>query len=307
MRSLQRFTCSFCCRYSRDQVTLEVRRKPRATTDIKRVDEKPHEPVDVDEPQTKRACLDVTSSAQSINVFEERNFRKPCAKHSVSQCVSDVTHKHCNACSSNECAHQSMASAGAATCSNPNTSAASQRQPLTCRFNRSLTSSQSSASLASSLNDARLMSFSDVTCSDLSETSERLLQQDLTVRTLRHAEKTYISEMQEGVELFARPLRICVTSQERAQLFQNIEKLVALSEFILTQVNAVVTSSDDSVCVTDVCDVYANNLSMLASSYGSYVRGIPVAMATLEKLHRNSEFVARLEVRIRSCFCLSVE
>ena len=142
---------------------------------------------------------------------------------------------------------------------------------------------------------------SDVTCSDFSEASERLLQLDLALRTLRHAEASYIAQMQEGVEAFTRPLRVCLTSHERSILFQNIEKLVAVSEFVLAQVDDVVTSSNtQAASVSDVCNVYTRNLRMLSTLYGEYVRGLPAAMRMLASLHENNDVVEKLEVSLNS-------
>ncbi len=57
------------------------------------------------------------------------------------------------------------------------------------------------------------------------------------IESLMDCEARFIQDMSLGVQLFSRPLRHCVISHsEHMQLFQNVEKLVTISEYHLNQI-----------------------------------------------------------------------
>ncbi len=52
-------------------------------------------------------------------------------------------------------------------------------------------------------------------------------------------EASFIQDTSLGVQLYSRPLRHCiVTHAQHKQLFQNLEKLVTISEYHLSQITA---------------------------------------------------------------------
>ncbi len=59
------------------------------------------------------------------------------------------------------------------------------------------------------------------------------------IEHLMDCEGAFIHNMSLGMQLFSRPLRHCVISHaEHMQLFQNVEKLVSISEYHLSQLTA---------------------------------------------------------------------
>lgn len=102
-------------------------------------------------------------------------------------------------------------------------------QPERSRMN-SLGSYNSGSSIGSSGQSSNsgttfCSEFDDVSVAECSMASEQLIQRDLSVRTILNAEQDYINDMKNGIQAFSRPLRICISSQQKEVLFQNVEKV----------------------------------------------------------------------------------
>ncbi|CAI9716593.1 Regulator of G-protein signaling 3 [Octopus vulgaris] len=130
---------------------------------------------------------------------------------------------------------------------------------------------------------------------DTSESRAAAIQQ------LVDLEREYIDFMHGGIEQYSRPLRHCILSQKQhTELFQNIEKLVTLSEYLLKQLqyNAPScsstetddTSETDSNIIHNIGLIYKSKLQMIYQAYKVYAQGLGQANTVLKDLQNNANF-----------------
>ena len=106
---------------------------------------------------------------------------------------------------------------------------------------------------------------------------------------LIHAENKFISLMHRGVLRFSRPLSYGIlSSSEHKTLFQNVEKLLAISEFHLKQLSDSWTKSKETIRL--VGKIYRSQLSTLCESYLTYFLGLSAADEQLTQLLQRTSF-----------------
>lgn len=93
--------------------------------------------------------------------------------------------------------------------------------------------------------------------------------------------------MQRGVQQYSRPLRHCamINVQQHEQLFQNIEKLLAISEYQLNQL----VSKDESMLLdmfASIGRLYENKMRMSCEAFDLYLSGVRKSFELLAELTR---------------------
>ena len=108
-------------------------------------------------------------------------------------------------------------------------------------------------------------------------------------------EEKFIELMQKGVQQFSRPLRHCmmISAAQHHDIFQNIEKLLAISEYQLNQL----ISQDDSTLMDmfhTIGKLYENKMRMSGEAFDIYLSGIQRSFALLDALSTTNfaKFVA---------------
>ncbi|KAL3872430.1 hypothetical protein ACJMK2_040357 [Sinanodonta woodiana] len=129
----------------------------------------------------------------------------------------------------------------------------------------------------------------DTRCQDA---VNRLLNQDMD----------FVQLMHHGMQQYSRPLRHCILSQSQYEmLFQNIEKLVTISEYQIRQLQETMqmTSCDDSDTSSHsenkdflytIGMIYTSKLHLLDQAYTHYAQGVTDANMILSCLLRSKEF-----------------
>ena len=79
---------------------------------------------------------------------------------------------------------------------------------------------------------------------DMDGHDERLRQN--AIKGLLQEEADFVQSCQHGIQLFSRPLRVLISAEERTALFQNLEKLVAMTEFRLEKLHSSASASAPS-------------------------------------------------------------
>ncbi|KAI0227526.1 hypothetical protein LSAT2_021994 [Lamellibrachia satsuma] len=123
------------------------------------------------------------------------------------------------------------------------------------------------------------------------------LQCDFAHQRVLACESKFVEVMQSGIQRYSRPLRHRVISHsEHATLFQNVEKLVAISEFLVRSLQAQshqTLGSDGLDCEAehmDLGNMYQSKVSMMTAAYRAYCDGLSGAMRLLAELQTSSKF-----------------
>ena len=112
---------------------------------------------------------------------------------------------------------------------------------------------------------------------------EGLTREEQVCLHLIHAENKFITVMHQGVLRFSRPLSFGIlSSHEHLTLFQNVEKLLAISEFHLNQLSAAWAKSTETT--RSIGKIYRSQISTLCESYLTYFRGLSAADELLNRL-----------------------
>ncbi|KAI0227529.1 hypothetical protein LSAT2_021997 [Lamellibrachia satsuma] len=144
---------------------------------------------------------------------------------------------------------------------------------------------------------------------NFTDNSEANLERKLAIHDVVNCEDGYITQMQCGIQRFSRPLRHCIgSSMQHATLFQNVEKLVVISQYHLSQLldlsdhieisrldNSVISTTQD-VFTDNIAAVYVTNVVMLCAAYDSYQRGLAQALQLLRQLTELPDFARFLQV-----------
>ena len=126
--------------------------------------------------------------------------------------------------------------------------------------------------------------------SQYSEAEELCLQ-------LIHAEDKFVTIMHQGVQRFSRPLRhALLTPHEHNILFQNVEKLLAISEFHLKRLGDTWAKSRGNLCPFG--EIYLAQIAVLCEAYITYFKGIAAAEQLLTSLLKRNQFVQFLSQSI---------
>lgn len=107
---------------------------------------------------------------------------------------------------------------------------------------------------------------------------------------LLNLEEKFIELMQKGVQQYSRPLRHClmISPIQHHTLFQNIEKILAISEYQLNQL----ISQDDSTLINmffTVGKLYDNKLRMSCEAFDLYLNGIDKSFQLLTCLMNSNQ------------------
>ena len=105
-------------------------------------------------------------------------------------------------------------------------------------------------------------------------------------------EEAFIEMMQKGVQQYSRPLRHCmmIMPKQHHVMFQNIEKILAISEYQLNQL----VSQDDSTLLgmfNTIGKLYENKMRMSCEAFDIYLNGVEKAFDLLHSL-MNSSFAS---------------
>lgn len=103
-------------------------------------------------------------------------------------------------------------------------------------------------------------------------------------------EEKFILLMQKGVQQYSRPLRHCmmISPIEHHSLFQNIEKILAISEYQLNQL----ISHDDSALFdmfNTIGKLYENKLRMSSEAFDIYLSGVLNSFDLLKTFSKKSD------------------
>lgn len=100
-------------------------------------------------------------------------------------------------------------------------------------------------------------------------------------------EDEFARKMHFGTERFSRPLRHCITTPtEQKILFQNVEKLVAISEFHVKKLNEMKYEEEYGVSAA-----YMPQLALMCDAYTIYCQGLARSLSLLDDLSENIEFM----------------
>ena len=115
---------------------------------------------------------------------------------------------------------------------------------------------------------------------------------------LIHAEDEFVTTMHKSVQRFSRPLRHgLLTPHEHGILFQNVEKLLAISQFHLKRLSDAWARSRENLC--PVGEIYLAQIAVLCEAYITYFRGIAAVEELLATLLKRNEFVQFLSQDIQ--------
>ena len=115
---------------------------------------------------------------------------------------------------------------------------------------------------------------------------------------LIRAEDEFVTTMHKGVQRFSRPLRHgLLTPHEHGILFQNVEKLLAISQFHLKRLSDAWARSRENLC--PIGEIYLAQIAVLCEAYITYFRGIAAAEELLATLLKRNQFVQFLSQGIQ--------
>ncbi|KAH9500272.1 hypothetical protein Btru_073594 [Bulinus truncatus] len=123
------------------------------------------------------------------------------------------------------------------------------------------------------------------------------------IHRLMSLELDYIDFMHYGIERYSRPLRHCIVSaHQHMTIFQNVEKLVTISEYHIKQMQDNTSSVDSdtedsqsgesSMFPNSVALIYQSKVHMLCQAYESYANGLANSNTLLKELRKNRDFMS---------------
>ncbi|CAF1232079.1 unnamed protein product, partial [Didymodactylos carnosus] len=120
--------------------------------------------------------------------------------------------------------------------------------------------------------------FSETTTYDNDTTiaSENILEHIL------YFEQMYYEQLKENITKYSRPLRRYLSQQQILDLFQNIEKISAITESLVRHCEKLLSNTES----ISISTVYKSWLNILNDSYRSYIHHFSQAYATLEKFQK---------------------
>ncbi|CAF4223474.1 unnamed protein product, partial [Didymodactylos carnosus] len=100
-------------------------------------------------------------------------------------------------------------------------------------------------------------------------------------------EEMFIAQLDLGVQLYARPLKhYLISSQEHSRLFQNIEKILAISRYQLNKLRLI----SNSTLVEHVGKLFYEKVQIICEAFETYSHGYVEALYTLKQLEKCSSF-----------------
>ncbi|XP_013382270.1 uncharacterized protein LOC106153048 [Lingula anatina] len=128
---------------------------------------------------------------------------------------------------------------------------------------------------------------------DLSASDQKRQQ---AIQKLIACEEIFTNSMHAGVQRYSRPLRHQnMTQLQHSTMFQNVEKIVAISQYLVNQLHSHQVSYPGEQFKTQgyidaVGSIYHNKISVVSESYETYCKGLPDAVQLLKQLSANQEF-----------------
>ncbi|CAF3459482.1 unnamed protein product [Rotaria sp. Silwood1] len=115
----------------------------------------------------------------------------------------------------------------------------------------------------------------------LSESYER------EVLNLIEIEKEFINQIELGVQLYSRPLKhYLISSNEHAKLFQNIEKILAISRYQLNRLQ----SLSERTIITHIGKIFHEKVQLICEAFNHYISGYSDACLQLKQLIKCASF-----------------
>ncbi|ELU10310.1 hypothetical protein CAPTEDRAFT_224758 [Capitella teleta] len=116
-------------------------------------------------------------------------------------------------------------------------------------------------------------------------------------------QQCFVNSMTKGVQQFSKPLRYRILrSHQHSTLFQNVDKLVVVCDWLLKDLTSAVESS-----VGDFVDVFSRRLNLVCEAFQIYLSGLPKALTLLQQLNQNRDFVAFLNSSYQKDFIMTME
>ncbi|WAR22918.1 RGS3-like protein [Mya arenaria] len=118
------------------------------------------------------------------------------------------------------------------------------------------------------------------------------------------AEERFVEAMSRGMQSYSRPLRHGLLAPEQhSALFQNVEKLVSISEYQVHQMLSNLPDMDDAAdpddsqtadpadITTIVGIIYRSKLPLILQAYTLYTAGLPRAASSMATLEKDPDFL----------------
>ena len=107
------------------------------------------------------------------------------------------------------------------------------------------------------------------------------------VSHLIEIEKEFINQLEMGVQLYSRPLKhYLISSMEHAKLFQNIEKILAISRY---QLNRLQSLSEQTI-VNHIGQIFHEKVQLICEAFSRYFSGYGDACFQLKQLTKCASF-----------------
>ncbi|CAF1527446.1 unnamed protein product [Didymodactylos carnosus] len=105
-----------------------------------------------------------------------------------------------------------------------------------------------------------------------------------------YVEQMYYEQLKENITKYSRPLRRYLSQQQILDLFQNVEKISAISESLVRHCEKL----HDNNGFISISTIYKSWLNILNDSYRSYISHFSQAYETLEKLQKKISSVLQV-------------
>ena len=100
-------------------------------------------------------------------------------------------------------------------------------------------------------------------------------------------EKEFINQLEIGVQLYSRPLKhYLISSMEHGKLFQNIEKILAISRYQLNRLQ----SLSDRTIVNHIGQIFHEKVQLICEAFSRYFSGYADACFQLKQLTKCASF-----------------
>ena len=100
-------------------------------------------------------------------------------------------------------------------------------------------------------------------------------------------EKEFLHQLELGVQWYSRPLKhYLISSMEHAKLFQNIEKILAISRYQLNRLQ----SLSDRTIVNHIGQIFHEKVQLICEAFARYSSGYSDACLQLKQLSKCASF-----------------
>ncbi len=100
-------------------------------------------------------------------------------------------------------------------------------------------------------------------------------------------EKEFINQLELGVQLYSRPLKhYLISSTEHGKLFQNIEKILAISRYQLNRLQ----SLSERTIINHIGQIFHEKVQLICEAFTRYITGYTDACLQLKQLNKCASF-----------------